>query len=97
MTSLGDLDGDGVQDLAVGASSDDDGGFSRGAVWILFLNGNGPHPADLDRDGSVGPADLVTLLGAWGKNPSHPADFDGDGVVDAADLIDFLGNWGSNR
>ena len=35
--ALGDLDGDGVTDLAVGAVNDDDGGFNRGAVWILFL------------------------------------------------------------
>lgn len=30
--SLGDLYGDGVGDLAVGAASDDDGGLQRGAV-----------------------------------------------------------------
>ena len=39
--SLGDLDGDGVTDLAVGAYFDNDGGSNRGAVWILFLNTNG--------------------------------------------------------
>jgi hypothetical protein len=37
---LGDLDGDGMDDLAVAAMRDDDGGFDRGAVWVLFLNGN---------------------------------------------------------
>ncbi len=36
---LGDLDGDGVTELAVGASLDDDGGSHRGAAWILFLDG----------------------------------------------------------
>ncbi|MCH7720800.1 MAG: FG-GAP repeat protein, partial [Planctomycetes bacterium] len=41
VASLGDLDGDGVADLAVGAFGDDDGGFSRGAVWVLFLNTDG--------------------------------------------------------
>ena len=35
VTSLGDLDGDGVADLAVGAHRDNN---NRGAVWILFLN-----------------------------------------------------------
>ncbi|MHC4108331.1 MAG: hypothetical protein ACYSTY_09640, partial [Planctomycetota bacterium] len=38
VASLGDLDGDGVGDLAVGALYDDDGGPNRGAVWVLFLN-----------------------------------------------------------
>ncbi len=45
-TAIGDVDGDGVVDLAVGAHSDDDGGTlgassNVGAVWILFLNSNG--------------------------------------------------------
>src|ERR1700752_1919177 len=38
---LGDLDDDGVTDLAVGALGDDDGGTQKGAVWILFLNADG--------------------------------------------------------
>jgi hypothetical protein len=41
-TLLGDLDGDGVRDLAIGAAGDDDAEVvpptDRGAVWILFLN-----------------------------------------------------------
>ena len=41
LTSLGDLDGDGNTDIAVGASSDDDGGTDMGAVYILFLNSDG--------------------------------------------------------
>ena len=41
MAALGDLDGDGVGDLAVGAPRDDDGGTDRGAVWVLFLNTDG--------------------------------------------------------
>ena len=43
MASLGDLDGDGVIDLAVGAEYDDDGGNdSHGAVWVL-LSERGRH------------------------------------------------------
>ena len=41
VAALGDLDDDGVLDLAVGAPSDNDGGPSRGAIWLLFLNENG--------------------------------------------------------
>ena len=41
--TIGDLNGDGIVDLAVGAALDDDGGTppnaNRGAVWVLFLDG----------------------------------------------------------
>src|SRR5262245_25698519 len=36
--SLGDLDGNGVGDIVVGAYGDDDGGSSKGALWVLFLD-----------------------------------------------------------
>jgi hypothetical protein len=41
VASLRDLDGNGVPDLAVGASDDDDSAFEAGAVWILFMNTDG--------------------------------------------------------
>jgi len=41
LAGLGDLNNDGVTELAVGAPGDDDGGTGRGAVWILFLNSDG--------------------------------------------------------
>ena len=37
----GDLEADGVRDLAVGAPFDDDDGNDRGAVWMLFMDDNG--------------------------------------------------------
>jgi len=40
-TAFGDLDNDGISDIAVGVFWDDDGGNNKGAVWILFLNANG--------------------------------------------------------
>jgi len=39
--SAGDLDGDGTNDLAIGARGDDTGGSNSGAVYILMMNSNG--------------------------------------------------------
>ena len=36
-TGIGDLNGDGALDFAVGARQDDDGGTDRGALWVLFM------------------------------------------------------------
>ena len=49
VASLGDLDGDGVTDLAVGASGDDTGFTNRGAVHVLFLT---PVTTTVSLDGS---------------------------------------------
>ena len=91
--SIGDFNGDGVGDLVVGAQLDDDGGFNRGAFWILFLDGICLW--DLDANGSVGLSDLLDLLAAWGANAGHPADFDDNGFVGLSDLLALLANWGA--
>jgi len=39
--SVGDLDGDGVVDVAAHAIFDDDSASSNGAMYVLFLNANG--------------------------------------------------------
>ena len=54
VASLGDLDGDGVTDLAVGADGDAAGGFRRGAVWILFLRTDGTVKTQTKITGGVG-------------------------------------------
>jgi hypothetical protein len=41
LAGVGDIDGDGVRDLACANSGDSDGGESRGAVWIVFLTADG--------------------------------------------------------
>ena len=53
--------------------------------------------ADLNGDGTVGPADVAIILGNWGPvPPGNPiADLHKDGFVDSFDLAIILGNWGS--
>jgi glucose/arabinose dehydrogenase len=83
-----DCNGNGAADecdIADGTSFDD--------------NGNGvpdecDAAADINNDGIVSTADLLILLGSWGKCPGCPADLNNDGVVGTADLLILLGNWG---
>ena len=85
VASIGDLNGDGITDLAVGACYDDDGGTDHGAVWILFMNTNGTvasHQKISDTQGNfTGNLDN----GDWfGISVASIGDLDGDGVTDLA-------------
>jgi hypothetical protein len=85
VTSLGDLDDDGVGDLAVGAIGDGDGGSNRGAVWVLFLNADGTvkgHQKISDTQGGF--AGTLSNEDGFGTSGTSLGDFDGDGVGDFA-------------
>ncbi|WP_412069356.1 FG-GAP-like repeat-containing protein [Rubrivirga sp. IMCC43871] len=82
---LGDLDGDGRPELAVGAYGDDGG---RGAVWVLSLRS----------DGTVHAARPIRLDSApgdrFGTSVAALGDLDGDGGADlllGARLADIRG------
>jgi predicted enzyme related to lactoylglutathione lyase len=111
VASLGDLDGDGVIDLAVGAPRDGDGGTDRGAVWILFLNSDGTvrehrkiSQTEGGFDGVLDDGDRfgwhVTTLGDF-DNDGNPelavgAIYDDDGAVNAGAVwILFLNSDGT--
>ena len=96
--NLGDLDGDGITDLAVGAYQDDDGGTDRGAIYILFLNTNGTvksHQKISDTQGGFsGTLDNGDRLGS---SVSAVGDLDGDGITDMASGVIFDDDGGTNR
>ncbi len=83
--SLGDLDGDVIEDLAVGAPFDDDGDFNEGAVWILFLNADGTVKSH-QKISSLGGAFAGSLASGdeLGSSLAVPGDLDGDGTRDLA-------------
>lgn len=98
VTSLGDLDGDGVIDLAVGAIHDDDGGLDRGAVWILFLNSNGTVKSWQKVSDAVGGFDgLLDDTDRFGESVAALGDLDGDGVIDIAVGAGFDDDGGTDR
>ncbi len=80
---LGDVNGDGNGDIAVGAIRDDDGNFRSGAVWILFMKANGTVRSQAKISNTSG--GFVDTLGTgdeFGNALAGLGDFDGDGVPD---------------
>ena len=99
VTSLGDVNGDGVTDLAVGAVKDDDGGRERGAVYVLFLTPEGSvasHQKISDLEGGF-PDHELNDLDWFGSSLAPLGDFDGDGVPDLASGARNDDDGGANR
>jgi len=82
---LGDLDNDGINDLAVGADADDDGGENRGAVWILFFNSNGTVKGHQKISSTAGGfTGVLDNLDRFGVSVSALGDLNNDGKDELA-------------
>jgi hypothetical protein len=86
VSSLGDLDGDGIIDIAVGAPNyDDDGGFYKGSVWILFLNQDGTVKNQQIISQTLGNfTGIIDDEDRFGRSVNTIGDIDGDGINEIA-------------
>ena len=83
LASVGDLDGDGVVDIAVGANGDDDGGTDRGALWILFLKADGTVKTEQKISSLAGGfGGALDDYDSFGTAVATLGDHDGDTTVD---------------
>ncbi len=85
VASLGDIENDGVSDLAVGAKFDGDGGTNKGAVWVLFMNAGGTVKSHQKISNTVGGfAGVLNDDDRFGVAIASLGDLDGDAVSDLA-------------
>lgn len=85
LASIGDVNNDGVQDIAVGAYDDNDGGTKKGAVYILFLNTDGTVNSYQKISDSQGNFNgILSINDEFGRGIAGIGDLNGDMVPDIA-------------
>ncbi len=85
VASIGDFNGDGIGDLAVGAPGDDDGGSEKGAVWILFMNTDGTVKSHTKISSTVGNfTGTLNTRDNFGSSIASIGDLNRDGIGDLA-------------
>jgi FG-GAP repeat len=87
---IGDIDGDGISDLAVGAPGDDTGILTgetygnRGAVYVLLMNPDGTAKSVEKIADQTGNGPLLNREAYFGGSVASLGDLDGDGITDIA-------------
>ena len=84
VANIGDLDGDGVQDIAVGAIWDDDAGSYQGSLFIHFMNTDGSISTTAEIDSTTLNGPVLNDEDHYGSSVANIGDLDGDGVQDIA-------------
>jgi gliding motility-associated-like protein len=97
LASIGDLNNDGIPDIAIGSRSSD-GATHAGAVYICFLDSNGKvksHQKLSKSAGSLNSA-LLSAYSNFGISIDTIGDFNNDGVVDLV-VGGYTDNTGGNN
>jgi len=84
IAAIGDLDGNGVTDLAIGAAGDDTGGTNRGAVYVTLMNADGTAKSSVKIANQLHGGPTLANEDYFGTRMTSLGDLDGDGITDIA-------------
>jgi hypothetical protein len=98
VSSAGDVNGDGVDDVIIGAyGADPNGQYNAGESYVVFGRAPAPDcPGDLDGDGATNVFDFAIFAANFGQAvpPNTSGDLDGNGTVNVFDFAIFAADFG---
>jgi len=90
VSSAGDVNGDGIDDIIIGApSADPNGNADAGESYVIFGRDIPPCLPDLNKDGVVDNGDIIAFVSLF-LTGNITADLNGDGILDNGDIITFV-------
>jgi len=95
VAGIGDVDGDGMSDMVVGALGDDEAALNAGAVYLLYMqrDANTPVASFVKITGGKGGFDATMAQNSYfGSSVAYLGDVDGNGVGDIA-----VGAYGEDK
>ncbi len=84
IANMGDLDGDGIIDIAVGAAGADGGGTNEGKIFIHFLDTNGTVKKTISFDSGSTDGPSLNQDDEYGSSIANLGDLDTNGYNDMA-------------
>ncbi len=84
VANIGDLDGDGVDDLLVGENGNDNSGANRGAVHIIHMNTDGSVKSTVEINNETTNGPSMGDQDFFGFAVANIGDLDGNGINDLA-------------
>jgi hypothetical protein len=98
VANVGDLDGDGINDIAIGAPVDKTGEYKSGAIYMITLDNTGEvvtHQTINSINGNR--TAIVESTDYFGRSVAFMGDLNGDGYIDLAAGVDGDDDAGIDR